>query len=53
MPFGGFKKSGVGREGVRYAVHEMTEPKSTIVNLRGSGARWQQLPGVLPERKTS
>ena len=33
MPFGGFKKSGVGREGVRYAVHEMTEPKSTIINL--------------------
>ena len=28
MPFGGFKKSGVGREGVRYAVHEMTEPKT-------------------------
>ncbi len=53
MPFGGFKKSGVGREGVRYAVHEMTEPKSTIVNLQGSGSRWQQLPGGLPERKTS
>lgn len=33
MPFGGFKKSGVGREGVRYAVHEMTEPKSTIISL--------------------
>ena len=33
MPFGGFKKSGVGREGVRYAVHEMTEPKNTIINL--------------------
>ena len=33
MPFGGFKKSGVGREGVRYALHEMTEPKSTIINL--------------------
>jgi glyceraldehyde-3-phosphate dehydrogenase (NADP+) len=53
MPFGGFKKSGVGREGVKYAVHEMTEPKSTIVNLGGSGARWQQLPGGLPERKIS
>ncbi|MFJ5700534.1 aldehyde dehydrogenase family protein [Arthrobacter sp. NPDC093139] len=53
MPFGGFKKSGVGREGVRYAVHEMTEPKSTIVNLGGSRARWQQLPGGLPERKIS
>ena len=41
MPFGGFKKSGVGREGVRYAVHEMTEPKNTIVNLRQSSVHWQ------------
>lgn len=53
MPFGGFKKSGVGREGVRYAVHEMTEPKSTIINLPESGARWQQLPARLPERTIS
>ena len=27
MPFGGFKGSGLGREGVAFAVHEMTEPK--------------------------
>jgi acyl-CoA reductase-like NAD-dependent aldehyde dehydrogenase len=53
MPFGGFKKSGVGREGVRYAVREMTEPKSTIVNLGESRTGWQQLPGGLPERKMS
>ena len=33
MPFGGFKKSGVGREGVKHAVREMTEPKSTIIKL--------------------
>jgi acyl-CoA reductase-like NAD-dependent aldehyde dehydrogenase len=33
MPFGGFKGSGVGREGVRYAVEAMTEPKNTIINL--------------------
>jgi len=33
MPFGGFKGSGIGREGVRYAVEAMTEPKNTIVNL--------------------
>jgi acyl-CoA reductase-like NAD-dependent aldehyde dehydrogenase len=33
MPFGGFKNSGIGREGVRFAVEAMTEPKSTIVNL--------------------
>jgi glyceraldehyde-3-phosphate dehydrogenase (NADP+) len=51
MPFGGFKKSGVGREGVRYAVHAMTEPKNTIVNLGESGASWQLLGG-LPERTT-
>lgn len=34
MPFGGFKSSGIGREGVRYAVEAMTEPKNTIINLR-------------------
>jgi NAD-dependent aldehyde dehydrogenases len=33
MPFGGFKNSGIGREGVRFALEAMTEPKSTIVNL--------------------
>jgi glyceraldehyde-3-phosphate dehydrogenase (NADP+) len=46
MPFGGFKKSGVGREGVRYAVHEMTEPKNTIVNLGETSAHWQPLDGM-------
>jgi glyceraldehyde-3-phosphate dehydrogenase (NADP+) len=46
MPFGGFKKSGVGREGVRYAVHEMTEPKNTIVNLGEVSPRWQLLGGL-------
>ncbi|MDQ0821383.1 glyceraldehyde-3-phosphate dehydrogenase (NADP+) [Arthrobacter sp. V1I7] len=45
MPFGGFKKSGVGREGVRHAVREMTEPKSTIINL-GEQPRWQSLGGL-------
>jgi acyl-CoA reductase-like NAD-dependent aldehyde dehydrogenase len=33
MPFGGFKSSGIGREGVQFAVEAMTEPKNTIVNL--------------------
>lgn len=27
MPFGGVKQSGIGREGVRFSVREMTEPK--------------------------
>jgi acyl-CoA reductase-like NAD-dependent aldehyde dehydrogenase len=33
MPFGGMKMSGLGREGVRYAVQEMTETKLINVNL--------------------
>ncbi|MGM0900779.1 MAG: aldehyde dehydrogenase family protein [Bacillota bacterium] len=27
MPFGGVKNSGVGREGIKFAIQEMTEPK--------------------------
>jgi glyceraldehyde-3-phosphate dehydrogenase (NADP+) len=52
MPFGGFKKSGVGREGVKHAVREMTEPKSTIIKLAGSATRWQQLTAT-SERSAS
>ncbi len=33
MPFGGVKGSGLGREGVRFAVQEMTEPKVVCLNL--------------------
>ena len=32
MPYGGVKDSGFGREGVRYAMEEMTEPRSLILN---------------------
>jgi acyl-CoA reductase-like NAD-dependent aldehyde dehydrogenase len=32
MPYGGVKESGLGREGVRYAVEEMTECKLVIFN---------------------
>ncbi|MBM4125035.1 MAG: aldehyde dehydrogenase family protein [Nitrospira sp.] len=38
MPYGGVKDSGLGREGVRYAIEEMTEPKLLVLNLRGPGA---------------
>ncbi len=31
MPYGGVKKSGFGREGVRYAMDEMTEPNTLLV----------------------
>jgi len=33
MPYGGIKDSGFGREGIRYAMEEMTEIKSLILNL--------------------
>jgi acyl-CoA reductase-like NAD-dependent aldehyde dehydrogenase len=33
MPYGGVKHSGFGREGVRYAIEEMTEPKLMVINL--------------------
>lgn len=33
MPFGGVKLSGLGREGLRYAIYEMTEPKVVCFNL--------------------
>ena len=34
MPYGGIKDSGLGREGLRYAIEEMTEPKMLVMNLR-------------------
>mgnify|MGYP001149347908 FL=1 len=33
MPFGGVKKSGLGREGIKFALQEMTEPKVVCFNL--------------------
>jgi acyl-CoA reductase-like NAD-dependent aldehyde dehydrogenase len=34
MPYGGVKDSGLGREGLRSAIEEMTEPKLLVMNLR-------------------
>jgi len=34
MPYGGIKDSGIGREGLRYAIEDMTEPKLLVINLR-------------------
>lgn len=31
MPFGGMKKSGIGREGIRYSMNEMSEIKLAII----------------------
>lgn len=38
MPYGGVKDSGLGREGVRYAIEEMTEPKLLVLNIKDSSA---------------
>jgi succinyl-CoA reductase len=35
LPFGGVKESGLGREGLRYAMEEMTEVKLISVNYAG------------------
>ena len=32
MPYGGVKDSGLGREGPRYTIEEMTEPKLLVIN---------------------
>lgn len=34
MPYGGVKDSGQGREGLRYAIEDMTEPRLLVMNLR-------------------
>ncbi len=33
MPYGGTRDSGLGREGPRYAMHEMSEPRLVLFNL--------------------
>jgi acyl-CoA reductase-like NAD-dependent aldehyde dehydrogenase len=42
MPYGGVKDSGLGREGVRAAIEDMTEPRMLILNLKD--------PPKLPEK---
>ncbi len=34
MPFGGVKNSGIGREGIKHSLQEMTEPKVVCFNLQ-------------------
>lgn len=34
MPYGGVKDSGLGREGIRWAIHDMTEPRLLLIRHR-------------------
>ncbi len=34
MPYGGVKESGMGREGLKYAIEEMTDLKMVVINLK-------------------
>jgi glyceraldehyde-3-phosphate dehydrogenase (NADP+) len=36
MPYGGVKESGLGREGPKYTIEEMTEPRLLVINRRPS-----------------
>ena len=37
MPYGGVKASGLGREGIPYAVQEMTEIRTLVIHRRPAG----------------
>jgi glyceraldehyde-3-phosphate dehydrogenase [NAD(P)+] len=37
FPFGGLKDSGMGREGIGYSIHEMTNLKTVVFNLTPAG----------------
>ena len=34
MPYGGAKDSGWGREGIKYAIEEMTEPRLMVIQFK-------------------
>ena len=38
MPYGGVKASGLGREGLKYAIEDMTEPRIMVLNRLESQA---------------
>src|SRR5262249_9187316 len=50
MPFGGVKGSGLGREGVQFAVQEMTEPTVVCISLEEMEKSNYELPNPHPWR---
>jgi acyl-CoA reductase-like NAD-dependent aldehyde dehydrogenase len=42
MPYGGVKESGLGREGIRFAMEDMTEIRNLVIR-RGAGAALRQM----------
>jgi acyl-CoA reductase-like NAD-dependent aldehyde dehydrogenase len=42
MPYGGVKESGLGREGVRFAMEDMTEIRNLVIR-RGAGAALREM----------
>lgn len=38
MPYGGVKASGLGREGLKYSIEDMTEPRLMVINRLESEA---------------
>lgn len=44
MPYGGVKDSGLGREGVRFAMEDMTEIRSMVIRTPGAGKQHATVP---------
>jgi acyl-CoA reductase-like NAD-dependent aldehyde dehydrogenase len=43
MPYGGVKDSGLGREGIRFAMEDMTEIRNLVIRRRDEGPRKSQM----------
>ena len=45
MPYGGVKGSGLGREGVRFAMEDFCERRTVVTRNQGFRAQWNVKPG--------